>query len=278
MFGYIQPLKSELKVRELEVFKSYYCSLCKALGKRHGKKSQFLVNYDCAFLGLLLDSLDEKNPEFYVGRCAYNPLKKKMLIKNNSAIDYAADINMLLSYLKLKDDVSDKQLIKTAPLLLYGCTGKKTAKRLDKVAPTVFECIQKLSELEKNMCDDIDEAATPTACMLEAVFAGYENIDYLAEIGYNLGRWVYLIDAADDMAEDRKKNNYNVINLKYKDNNNASFVKDELEFSLQFSLAKAAEAFDKIEPKRNAELLNNIIYAGVLNKTDEVLKRSFSLI
>jgi hypothetical protein len=276
LFGYIQPLKSELKVRELEVFKSYYCSLCKILGKRCGKKSQFLVNYDCAFLGLLLDSLSSNNPEFYVGRCSYNPLKKKMLIKNNPAIDYAADINMILSYLKLKDDVSDKKLTRLPLLLLYARKGKQTAKRLGSLSANIDACIAELSLLERENCDDLDQSANPTANMLRMIFQGYTDVDSLGEIGYNLGRWVYFIDAVDDMLEDKKKNNYNVFNLKYKDHANTASMKEDIEFLLQFSLAKAAEAFDKLPLSRNEGLLSNIIYAGVLHKTDEVLKRSFS--
>ena len=275
MFGYIQPLKPELKVRELEVFKAYYCSLCKVIGKRYGKKAQFLIQYDCAFLGMLLDAQAEEKPEFYQGRCSYHPLKKKMLVRSNPALEYAADINLLLAYYKLRDDVADDGDLKSKLLLpLFFRAGKKAAKRLPEEAGTVRENIEALSRLEKARCADLDEMARPTAQMLANVFRGGTHIDPMAEIGYNLGRWIYLIDAYDDIPKDREDGAYNLFLEKYGPACLSSEeCREEAAFSLQFSLAKAAEAFEKLDIKRNRGILENILYAGVLRKTEDVLAK-----
>ena len=108
MFGYVQPLKCELKVKEYDTFRAYYCGLCKTLSK-YGKKAQFFVNYDCTFLGLLVDSLQEVDPKVSQRRCAYNPLSKKRIIADNKGIDYAAAVAVLLGYHKLKDNLHDKE-------------------------------------------------------------------------------------------------------------------------------------------------------------------------
>ena len=275
MFGYVQPLKGELKVREFEMFKSYYCSLCKYIGKRYGKKAQFLINYDCAFLGLLLDALEEKEPEFYIGRCAYNPLKKKRLIKNSRALEYAADINMMLAYYKLRDDFQDNKSLKSCLLLpLFSRAGKKTAKRLPRVAKEVKEDIETLSRLEREHCENVDAVAAPTAQMLQEIFYYGSGMKAAGEVGFNLGRWVYLIDAADDVAEDVKSDDYNVFVKKYGKNClDSPAFREEIAFSLQFSLAKAAQAYEMLDIRRNQGILNNIIYAGVLQRTDFVLNK-----
>jgi hypothetical protein len=272
LFGYVQPLKGDLRVHELETFRGYYCSLCKALGKRYGKKAQFLLTYDCAFLALLLDSLHYDDPVFQKCRCAYNPLKRKRAVKGNLAVDYAADVNMLLAYHKLKDDRVDTRSAKAAmgSVLFWRC-GKKAILRRGTLARQIGECVAALSELERAGCADIDEAAHWNARMLQKIFDFYPEYAELKEIGYNLGRWVYLMDALDDMQEDEQKGNYNVFLCKY--GSSLAGAGEEIAFMLQFSLAQAALAFEKLPVKRNRGILENILYAGVMQKTEAVLKK-----
>ena len=54
MFGYVTVNRPELKVKELELYRSYYCGLCAELHRRYGRKGQLLLSYDCTFLLLLL--------------------------------------------------------------------------------------------------------------------------------------------------------------------------------------------------------------------------------
>ena len=57
MFGYVIPRKSELRVREWESYRAYYCGLCKELGREYGFLSRFVLNYDLVLLALTADSL-----------------------------------------------------------------------------------------------------------------------------------------------------------------------------------------------------------------------------
>jgi hypothetical protein len=275
LFGYITPLKSELKVREYEVFKAYYCSLCKELGRRYGKHAQFLIQYDCAFLALLLDATREEEPGFYKSCCAYNPLKAKMVARHNDAICYAADVNMLLAYYKIKDDYCDEKSLKTlAAMIFFGRAGKRAARRQPKIAGVIREKVAKLSELEKQDCENIDAAADCTASMLGAVFRYFFDSTAMEALGYDIGRWVYLIDACDDMQRDLAQGNYNVFLRRY--GNEAlegQKQREEIAFALQFSLARATENFNKLEIYRNRGILENILYAGVLQKTNGILQR-----
>ena len=54
MFGYVLINKEELKFKEYDVYKSYYCGLCQTLNNRSGRFAQLTLNYDMTFLQLLL--------------------------------------------------------------------------------------------------------------------------------------------------------------------------------------------------------------------------------
>lgn len=108
MFGYIRPSVKELKVKEYELFRGYYCGLCKSMGRSFGVFSRFALNYDAVFLGLLMASVHDEMPALKRENCIANPLKRKWIVKESPAIDFAADINVLLTYYKLKDDIRDE--------------------------------------------------------------------------------------------------------------------------------------------------------------------------
>ena len=113
MFGYVTPLKPELKIREYESFKSYYCGVCMHIKDGFGNIPRMSLNYDMTFLGLLLDGLHEEERSFKIQRCIAHPLKKKPMIVNNKALAYAAAMNVSLVYYKLLDDVADDRSMKS---------------------------------------------------------------------------------------------------------------------------------------------------------------------
>ncbi|MHB1314400.1 MAG: DUF5685 family protein [Christensenellales bacterium] len=269
MFGYVQPLKCELKIKEYDTFRAYYCGLCKALQK-YGKKAQFFVNYDCTFLGLLLDSLAEDDPAVSKRRCAYNPFSKKRIIYENPALGYAADIAVLLGYYKLKDNYLDREFSGICTPLFYRAF-KKASKNLPRQAKVIRECLEELRQLEKENCADMDKVAHTSARMVQTIFSlgDEKNSDSLSKIGYNLGRWIYLMDALDDAPKDAKKKRYNVL---YKDGK-MDIDRERLQFAMDYSLAKAAEGFEELVLNRNRELLKNIIYTGVLHQSGRLAQR-----
>ena len=94
LFGYVTPLKPELKIREYESFKSYYCGICMHIKDNFGNIPRMSLNYDMTFLGLLLDGLHKEERELKIQRCIAHPLKKKPMIINNKALAYAAAMNV----------------------------------------------------------------------------------------------------------------------------------------------------------------------------------------
>ena len=113
MFGYVTPLKPELKIREYEMFRGYYCGVCMHIKDTFGNLPRLTLNYDMAFLGLLLDALHNETPKIDFKRCMAHPLKKKPMIIDNKALEYTAAMNVSLVYYKLIDDVNDDKSIKS---------------------------------------------------------------------------------------------------------------------------------------------------------------------
>ena len=104
MFGYIVPLTGELKVRELNVYRAYYCGLCKALKSEYRKTA--VLNFDSVFLYLLADGLRGEAGEPQMEKCALHPVKRRPAIVTPAA-GYAADINILMAYYSAEDHVRD---------------------------------------------------------------------------------------------------------------------------------------------------------------------------
>ena len=113
MFGYVTPCKMEMKIKDYEKFKAYYCGLCNSIKNDFGNLPRLTLNYDMTFLAVLLDSLSESKYNFVKFKCLIHPLKKRIMINNNKALDYAAFCNVTLAYYKLMDDVYDNKTIKS---------------------------------------------------------------------------------------------------------------------------------------------------------------------
>ena len=284
MFGYITPEKPELKIREYDVYKAYYCGVCKSIGKRHGHIKRMTLTYDAAFMALLLGSVLNINTSLTKQRCFVHPTKKFFVTKNE-IIDYASDINIILAYLNLKDKWNDDKSVLAASAML---TLRKVYKKLTTVYPDkcaiINQRINELSILEKNKCDSIDMACEPFAKLMESVL-DYDAVDdearqVLRWMGYNIGKWIYLIDAFDDLEEDFKSGSYNPILMQYKFDGKdilqfKKTIEKDIEFILLYCLSEASKAFELLGCKENKEILENILYMGMLRKTEKIMcKRS----
>lgn len=283
MFGYVEPDKPELRIREFDVFRGYYCSLCKTIGRLYGQVPRISLNYDMTFLYVLLDSIHSGKYEGKRERCFIHPTKKRFVIASNSFAEYCADMNIILMYYNLKDKWQDKK----SPAALGGMAALAGAfKRARKKHPDKCAAIEahlnKLSALEKNDCDTVDEAAEPFAELMRELFeCGYikDEADKkaLGWMGYNLGRWIYILDAFDDLDEDVKEKNYNAIlkQYDYKGEDLEGFkasVREAVNFNLTYSMSEVEKSYALLTIEKNKGLIDNIIYSGLLVKTDKVLQ------
>lgn len=269
MFGYIVPLTGELKVRELELYRAYYCGLCGALKSEYRKTA--VLNFDSVFLYLLADGLRAEEGVIAPSKCVLHPVKKRPALITPAA-SYAADVNILMAYYSALDHVRDKKRGGAFAVRFLKKAFAKAKIRRENIVATAEETIGTLVALERERSKSTDAAADSYARLFAEAMTDADVLQshILNDLGYSLGRWVYLIDAAEDMEQDKKSGDYNVYLEKY--GNADQFVKDGIEKSLYYTLSQAADALSRLTLHRNREILENIVYLGLREQTRSILE------
>lgn len=285
MFGYIKPDKPELKIKEYQYFRAYYCGLCKALGKRMGQISRFTVSYDSAFAALFLASLHDEQDEISFEPCIIDPVRKKPVIRNSRFIDYAADMNVVLTYYKLMDDWHNER---SWPALVAAVALRRqlrsAAKNYGAKVKYIEDKLIELNDLEAQRCAVVDEAAEPFACMMRELMdypgsdVNSEQRAILGDVAYDLGRWIYILDAYDDLDKDAASGSYNplLVQFGYSGQDIMAFkadVRDWVRFNLTYTLSRIEASYRRLDIKRNRAVLDNFIYLGLYRTMDNILER-----
>ncbi len=272
MFGYIKADKPEMKIKEFEIYKAVYCSLCKELGKSYGLLSRFTLSYDFTFLALLNMSLKDGCGGFERKRCAFNPLKKCNYCKDSNDLKMPSAAAMIMLYYKLKDNVADEKGIKKLGyyllLPIFSGAHKKAKKSFPEIEEIVHSYITEQSQLEKSDCRQLDAVADPTAKALSKIFmlcSDEQNEKRILErMGYCMGRFIYILDAACDLEDDIKNGSYNV--LKYEcTKEKQQYIKERVVPQLYFCVNEAGKAFELLDVKKYKSILGNIIFLGLEN-------------
>ena len=279
MFGYIRPLKCELKMREYDAYRAAYCGLCNALSSRCGFLSRFIVNYDFTFLALLLSDAYNVAGETVKKRCIVCPAGR--MCARSDVYDSVADISVVLTYLKLCDDVSDNTFFKSffracVPRMLLNGAYKKASKKISDYTQKAKTNYLELSQLEKERCASIDEAAHKFANMLSDIACGDDAVSrVLREMFYHIGRFVYIIDALDDFEEDAVRGRYNPIAERFRVNSETipEETRNEVVEILAMSKDAILKAFELLPQGENSGLIRNIIELGMKNSVYTVLNK-----
>lgn len=276
MFGYVTVFKYDLLVREFNEYKAVYCSLCKTLGKEYGVLTRFILSYDCTFYALLLRAMEKSLPCYEKKMCRFNPLKKCTYLKNSQdAMSKAAALSVTTVYYKIIDNIYDSKGIKKV-LYKFLCPffrhkNKKALERFPEICKAVHDMSERQIMVEKNPGCHIDMAAEPTAKMLSAVLAleaKSKNEKLILEnLGYNLGRWIYLIDAADDLKEDLEKGNYNP----FSDYKEKQDIKQYCNQVLNQCLANAYSSWQLLDVYNYEGIVDNILLKGLAASQNKVL-------
>lgn len=286
MFGYVRPCKEELKLKEYNLFKAVYCGLCKTLGESANQLTRFGLNYDFTFLALILIALDKEEPQINQEACIANPFKKKPVVKKNRNLEYVADMSNIFVYLKLIDDWRDEHSLKsliTLPIYYFPIRRKK--RKYNDKYNYFIESLQELAILESNKNGLLDKSADLFSRIMARIFrpdyiTNEKEERILQSFGYNLGRWIYILDAFSDLEEDIENGTYNPLLLQYKyeeDEGLGNFidrVKDPIEFTLTFTLNNLAKSYELLDLYRYNSILDNIIYIGLYQVMNKKLMRS----
>lgn len=263
MFGYIYVNEQELKLREYTAYRSFYCGLCRNLYLRYGRMAQMMLNYDLTFLALLLNGLYEPETQQSMHRCIPHPLQKHPMVENE-AISYAADMCVLLAYQKLRDDwVDEKKQTRRVGAALLKKAYDQVAQKYPRQRAALEKNIRLLHEAEKRNCRDIDYMSGLNGNYLAEIFDWKEDVwqQDLRAMGFFIGKYIYVLDAAEDLEKDQKKGSYNLFA------GNGEIWGNERETVIQGILmdlmAEASRAFERLPIIEHAEILRNILYSGV---------------
>lgn len=273
MFGYVIVNTKNLSEEAQARYGSAYCGLCHALGRRHGLAGRLTLSYDLTFLCLLLSSLYEgESPvQSGCGHCPIHPVGKKAW-RCAAPADYCADLSVALHYYAALDKWQDD----------HSLTGWGFARLLQPKLPQIEQkwprqCkairtqLAALARCEAEGCTGLDAASDCFGRLMAELFDYRQDhwSDELRALGHNLGKFIYLLDAYDDLPRDQRRGSYNPLRTAAQ----AADYHETVRELLELLMANASRAFERLPCVEDADLLRNILYSGVWMRYSAVASR-----
>lgn len=285
LLGYVRAFKPEMKIRDYEIYRGIYCSLCRALGRNYSPIAQLFLSYDFALAAVLRLAVLSDGCSFTQKRCPYNPAKKCLICSKKEELDFCSHAVIITVFYKIIDNMRDNGFkSKLIAYLIYPIVylmHKKAARLAPEIEKAISEAMeaQRIAESKKDVC--LDEAAHPSANALGEVFSlGFEgeNKQLLYTLGYMTGRFVYILDAADDLEDDLKSGSFNP--FRDADISNGEKKKEfaaRVRGMLNLTQHSALEALDSVDIKRFEDILENIVFDGLNHCGERVLAKYCSV-
>lgn len=271
MFGYIRICEPELKVKDLRRYRAFYCGLCRTLKEKYGSPGQMTLSYDLTFIAILLNSLYESELRDSACRCKTHPVKKQEMLQSKMT-EYAADMNLILSYYHLKDDWEDER--KPGSLLglhALGRKAEKTARQYPRQCKVMRKELKALERIEAVGSQNIDEAAGCFGRLMEEVLVCQKDVweEDLRRMGFFLGKFIYVMDAYEDLEKDEEQGNYNPLRALSRE----ADYEERCRKILCMMIAESTAAFEKLPCLQDADILRNILYIGVWNRYNRIQEK-----
>ena len=268
MFGYVVINKPEIKFKDFDLYRTYYCGLCRELRERYGIPGQLTLTYDMTFVILLLSGLYEPPTRKGTTHCVMHPVRKQP-VRKNDITGYAADMNVFLAYYKCMDDWKDeRKALRLAYARLLEKQDRKAEAAWKKKTETIVHYLDEISAMEKAGEKDIDRISGAFGKIMEEIFAYREDNwePSLRRMGFYLGKFIYLMDAYDDVEKDIEKGNYNPFSEDYI----IEGFQERVRGILIMMMAEACREFEKLPIIKYADILRNILYSGVWYRFETV--------
>ena len=277
MFGNVKPLKQELKLRDYSNYRAYYCGLCKSMGGRYAGLCRLGLSYEAVFIAVVISAMTDDKVMLKLKRCFMHPLTKQPMVVKNKSVDAAASVNVLLMYNSLCDNVKDEKDFKSALMRQwFKRTYKKACADMPEINSIITQKLDDLSLTEEGLCDIPDRAAEPFAEMMGELAAKLipHETDDIYWFGFFMGKWLYVADAYQDIEKDVKNKAYNPFVLMNPGMETHEIIRnsrDDAEFLLKGALAELSRIYARFNPKRNREIIENILFEGMPARTEAVL-------
>jgi len=283
MFGYVIPVKCELKVKEFDQFRAAYCGLCHSLRDNYGLPARFILNYDFTFLAMLLTGA-EGEVQYTKRRCIAHPFRRKTCSVGGQAFHQAAGMSIILAHWRLQDAIDDKSFRKGLPYRTVStCLNRayqSAAKDFPNFDTHCREQLSKLRILEQANSNQLDQVADTFAQILPHAASAIEDQGEqraLGELLYHIGRWIYIIDAYDDLEEDQSSGNFNPLLTRFnlEEGKLSDTDKAWIQTTLNHSINRLTAAYNLKGETAWSGILENIIYLGLPGVTQSVLSGRF---
>lgn len=271
MFGYVRVRRDTMPEGAWYAYEAVYCQLCRTMGLRCGQASRLFLNYDFAFLAMLT-APPEAEPGHLCRRCPAHPFRGRpgcaVGSRTGSWLEEVADKSILLTWWKLMDTAVDGSPFQRVTAGFLRLCLKRAYQRAKTACPgfdeTAADTLGELRQMEEAQCASIDRTADCFARLLAAAAPQTANPVLrrtMEHLLYHLGRWIYLIDAVDDLEEDQSKGRYNPVSARFP----AWSREDQtyLRRSLDHSLGLAGAAFQLLPENAWTAVMENVIYSGL---------------
>ena len=270
MFGYVTVDPKVLTPEQRARFQACYCGLCRCLRREYGLKGQLTLSFDMTFLLLTLSSLYEPAETGGEERCAPHPRKKHPWMENEFTA-YAADMNIALAYHKLMDDWADERnLLRRVGAEALKRGYRRVEARWGEKCAAIEAGVRDLGRIEKRREMDVDAPAKCFGRLLGELFV-YRRDEWeapLRAMGEYLGRFIYVMDAYDDLAADEKRGAYNPLTAL-----EGEGFEQTVENALTMLIGRCTQAFEVLPLVKDVEILRSVLYSGVWAKYVSVRKK-----
>ncbi len=273
MFGYLDIEKGTLNDGQRGLWQTFMCGLCFSTKKLYGNYPRMFITNDVNFFNVLFHSVLNLDVKIDNRRCFSHPVKKRSVLNPTELTDKLAAANILLTYRNIYDDVlDDNSTKKKAALKLFKQSYLKAKEQFEELDGVLSKRYAELQSLEKSDCTSVDKVAHSFAALSQdfcRIVLEDKTNGYVETLCYNVGKWIYLIDALDDVKKDIKKRGYNVFVKSYNvtsDKELAQYI-DEIEFEMYSVLNRIAQAYNDLNLTKYTCILDNALYESIRNKT-----------
>ena len=259
MFGYVMVDHKTLTKDENKRYHELYCGLCKRLGEMHDSMGRITLSYDMTFLSTLISSLYRETETAGIQKCPARPFRSHTY-SYSLATDYAADLSVVLAYYKCLDDWNDDHSIvaHTKSKALQNKADLATS-RWPRQCTAIANGIAALSAMERSNEMNPDLPANCFGTIMGELFVREEDSHAatLRKMGAALGRFIYMMDAVNDLREDIKKERYNPL-----------VAMSDTDFTpiLTLLIGECTKAFEALPLEQDATIMRNTLYSGVWMK------------
>lgn len=227
MFGILRPCRHTLSDDLAKEWMAHMCGLCLALRDDHGQLSRTATNYDGLVVSVLAAAQSHECASTRrAGRCPLRGMRGAQ-VANGPGAHLAATVSLMLASAKISDHIEDGDGLyarrgvralagRVAEHWQHSASKTGTGLGLDSTELATVVTRQREVEDAAGPGSDVlsvtrpTEEATGEAFAHTAVLAGRPtNTEPLREAGRLFGRIAHLLDAVEDIEQDKKKNSWN---------------------------------------------------------------------